>query len=322
MVVEPARAVRHPTVDDLDRARRVVREYLVPSPLVATSAAADTWLKVDSWQPTGSFKVRGALAALSTLNERSKAAGVVTASAGNHGLGVAYAAARLGIPATIVVPQTASAAKVAALADFAVALVQHGEDYDATEAYAISLAGDGPAFISPYNDANVIAGQATIGRELSDELTPPFTVVAPIGGGGLVAGLSLWATTQPGVRVVGVEADASRAVSAAVTRGGIAPVPIAKTLADGLAGNLEPGSITPEIIAKYTQALTSVTEGEIRDGLRFLAAEHGLVVEGSGAVALAALLAGKVDVQGRTIVVVTGRNIALPTLAEVLAADH
>jgi threonine dehydratase len=321
-VVTPARTVRHPTVDDLDRAWRVVGAYLVPSPLLATSVAADTWLKVDSWQPTGSFKVRGALVALSALDGRSKAAGVVAASAGNHGLGVAYGATRLGIPATIVVPSIASAAKVAALAEFAVDLVQHGEDYDAAEAYAISLAGDGRAFISPYNDPNVIAGQATIGRELSDQLTPPFTVVAPIGGGGLVAGLSLWATTQPGVRVVGVEADASRAVSAAVTRGSIAPVQIADTLADGLAGNLEPGSITPEIIAKYTQALAAVTEPEIRDGMRFLAADNGLVAEGSGAVALAALLAGKVEAQGRTVVVLTGRNIALPALADVLAADH
>jgi len=322
-VVAPARAIRHPTVDDLDRAWRAVGEYLVPTPLLVTGMAADTWLKVDSWQPTGSFKVRGALAALSALDERSKAAGVVAASAGNHGLGVAYGATRLGIPATVVVPRTASAAKVAALAEFAVDLVQHGEDYDAAEAYAISIAGDGRAFISPYNDPNVIAGQATIGRELSDQLTPPFTVVAPIGGGGLVAGLSLWATTQAGVRVVGVEAVASRAVSAAVTRGSIAPVPIADTLADGLAGNLEPGSITPEIIAKYTQALTAVTEAEIRDGMRFLAADHGLVVEGSGAVAIAALLAGKVEAQGRRIVVVvTGRNIALPALADVLAAGH
>jgi threonine dehydratase len=322
VVVTPVRAVRHPTVDDLDRAWRVVHEYLQPSPLVATNVAADTWLKVDCWQPTGSFKVRGALAALSALDERSKAAGVVAASAGNHGLGVAHGATRLGIPATIVVPRTASVAKVAALAEFAVELVQQGDDYGAAEAYAISLATNGREFISPYNDPNVIAGQATIGRELADELTPPLTVVAPVGGGGLVAGLSLWATTRPGVRVVGVEADASRAVSAAVNRGSTAPVPIANTLADGLAGNLEPGSITPEIIAKYTQALTSVTEAEIRDGMRFLAAEHGLVVEGSGAVALAALRAGRVAANGRTAVVVTGRNIALPALAEVLAAGH
>jgi threonine dehydratase len=322
VVGAPARDVRQPTVDGLDRAWHVVREHLVPSPLVATSVAADTWLKVDSWQPTGSFKVRGALAALSALDERGRAAGVVAASAGNHGLGVAHGAARLGIPATIVVPRTASAAKVAALAEFHVDLVQHGDDYDAAEAYAISLAADGLVFISPYNDPNVIAGQATIGHELSDELSPPFTIVAPIGGGGLVAGLSLWATTRPGVRVVGVEADASRAVSAAVARGGIVPVPIASTLADGLAGNLEPDSITPEIIAKYTQALTSVSEAEIRDAIRFLAARHGLVAEGSGAVALAALMAGKVAVRGPTVAVVTGRNIALPVLAEVLAAAY
>src|SRR4029450_10015536 len=133
-----------------------------------------------------------------------RAAGVVAASAGNHGLAVAHGATRLGIPATIVVPRTASAAKVAALADFPVDLVQHGDDYDGAEPYAISLAVDGLAFISPYNDPNVIAGQATIGHELSDELTPPFTIVAPSGGGGVGPGLGLGARAAPGVRVVGV----------------------------------------------------------------------------------------------------------------------
>ena len=282
--------------------------------------AADTLAQGGQLAADGIVQVRCAGGALSALDERAGQRRR-PASAGKPRSRRRSWRNRLGIPA-IGVPCRGRhrPRRWSALADFAVELVQHGDDYEAAEAHAISLAADGPAFISPYNDPNVIAGQATIGHELSDELTPPFTIVAPIGGGGLVAGLSLWATTRPGVRVVGVEADASRAVSAAVARGGIVPVPIASTLADGLAGNLEPDSITPEIIAKYTQALISVSEAEIRDAMRFLAARHGLVAEGSGAVALAALMAGKVEVQGPTVAVVTGRNIALPILAEVLAA--
>lgn len=258
---------------------------------------------------------------MSALGHGVRERGVVAASAGNHGLGVAYAATVLGVRATIVVPETASAAKVAALRRFAVEVVQYGDSYDAAEAYALELAEEGPAFVSPYNDPKVIAGQSTIGREVVNEIDGRVTIVAPIAGGGLVAGLSLWATGSPGVRVIGVEADASRSVSAAITRGAIVPVTIEQTLADGLAGNLEPGSITPELIGKHAYALASVSEPEIRAAMRFLAAEHGLIVEGAGAVALAAVLAGKVDSLGPLVAVVTGRNIALPTFAEVPAGD-
>ncbi len=318
-MVTSVRVVRPPAMDDLDRASEVVESHLPPTPLVSTTATGDGWLKLESWQPTGSFKVRGALAALSALGDEARAAGVVTASAGNHGLGVAYAATSLGIRATIVVPKTASAAKVAALRRFAVEVVQQGDSYDAAEAYAVELAADGPAFVSPYNDPWVIAGQSTIGREVAHEIDGPVTIVAPIGGGGLVAGLSLWATGSPGVRIVGVEVEASRSVSAAIARGAIVSLPIGQTLADGLAGNLEPGCITPALIGKHTYALTSVSEADIRPAMRFLAAEHGLVVEGAGAVAVAAVLSGKVDPSGPVVALVTGRNIALPTFAEVLA---
>ena len=139
-MVGSVRAVRPPTIDDLDRASEVVQEHLEPTPLVPTSAAADGWLKLESWQPTGSFKVRGALAALSALGDAARADGVVAASAGNHGLGVAQAATLLGIRATIVVPATASAAKVAALRRYAIDVVEHGESYDAAEAHALTLA--------------------------------------------------------------------------------------------------------------------------------------------------------------------------------------
>jgi threonine dehydratase len=232
---------------------------------------------------------------------------------------VAYAAARFGVAATVVVPVTASPAKVRRLRGFPITLVEHGADYEAAERHALELAAQGLTYLSAYNDTAVIAGQASLVTELRDQVDGPLTIVAPIGGGGLVAGLSLAAAGHPDVRVVGVEAQASRAISAAVAEGRIVPVDVGATLADGLAGNLEPGSVTPGIIAEHTAALVHVTEPEIEEAMRFLAAEHGLVVEGAGAVAVAALLTGKVEAAGRSVALVTGRNVALPIVARVLA---
>jgi threonine dehydratase len=302
-----------PVAEDLDRARAVVRKYLQPTPLVV-DAATGALLKLECAQPTGSFKVRGALVALSALD----GAGVVAASTGNHGLGVGFAAGRLGIAATVVVPETASPAKLDKLRRIGVRLIQHGAGGDAAEAHALDLAVEGLTYVSPYNDPEVIAGQSTIGGELREQVDGPLTVVVPVGGGGLASGLALWAATRPDVRVVGVEAAASMPVSAAVAAGRTVPVPVGPTLADALAGNLEPDSITPAILASHEVALLSVTEDEIRAAMRHLAADHGLVVEGGAAVGVAALLAGKVPVTGRAVALVTGRNVALPVYAEAI----
>lgn len=315
------RAVAVPSAADLERAADMVRSLLPATPVVETTAGPGGMLKLECFQPTGSFKVRGALAALGALDGAARAAGVVTASAGNHALGVAYAATRLGVTATVVVPTTASPAKVRALRGFPIRLVQHGPDFDAAERHALELAGQGPTYVSAYNDTAVIAGQASIARELREQVEGPLTIVTPVGGGGLAAGLSLAAAGRGDLRVVGVEAQASRAVSAAVAAGRVVPVHVDTTLADGLAGNIEAGSITPAIIAEHAHALTHVTESEIQDAIRFLASEHGLLVEGSGAVAVAALLAGRVEPAGRAVALVTGRNVALPVLARVLAAQ-
>ncbi len=315
------RNVAVPTMADLARAHDAVRAHLEPTPVLETAAASGPVWKLECFQPTGSFKVRGALAALSALSEQDRAKGVVTASAGNHGLGVAFAASRLGVPATVVVPANASQAKVAALREFPVRLVLKGDGYFAAELHALELAAEGATYVSPYNDSAVIAGQASIGAEIRDQVDGPMTIVAPVGGGGLVAGLCLWATGQADVRVVGVEAEASRAVSAAVAAGRVVEVTVSPTLADGLAGNIEPNSVTPAIIAEHCHALATVSEEEIRRAMRFLAAQHGLLVEGSAAVAVAGFLAGRVDVVGRPVVVVTGRNISLSTAAEVLGAS-
>ncbi|MFC6885131.1 MULTISPECIES: threonine ammonia-lyase [Actinomadura] len=307
------RAVGPPSRADLDRAWEVVAATLAPTPVVPADALAPgALLKAETFQPTGSFKVRGALAAVAALPPGEPA---VTASAGNHGLGMAYAASRSAADVTVVVSTRASRAKTDRIAASPATLVRHGTTYEEAEAHAMGLPG---RYVSPYNDPHVISGQATIGCELDSQAAGPLTVVAPLGGGGLVAGLALWARERGDTRVVGVEAAASPAVSTAVRTGAITEVEVGDTIADGLSGNLEPGSVTPGILRAAGTALTSVTEDEIRAAMRWLFAEHGLVVEGSGACGVAAVLAGKIEIQGRLAVVLSGRNVMITTYAEAL----
>jgi threonine dehydratase len=314
----PVRAVRRPTVDDVRAAAATVSPHLPPTPLVRDPDGEhpQLHLKLEVFQPTGSFKVRGALNALSAVEPGRD---VVTASAGNAGLGLAWAAGRLGRAVTVVVPGNASAAKVEALQRFPVELVQVGASYDDAEAEALRRADAGAYYLSSYNDPAVIAGQATIGVELDAQLDGPCTVVTSVGGGGLAAGLALWASTRSDVEVVGVEAEASQAVSAAVRAGRVVDVEVGPTLADGMAGGLEQGCVTVEVVRDHVAQLVTVTEPEIVAGMRYLLSRHGLVAEGSGAVPVAAVLAGKVGTNGPVVAVVSGRNIALPLLTRVLA---
>jgi threonine dehydratase len=293
------RTVEAPGVEDVYAAHARIRERLAPTPLVDGDGFA---LKLESLQPTGSFKVRGALAALTALPPGTH---VVTASAGNHGLAVAWAASELGLDATIVVAQTASPAKVEAIRRFPATLVLHGADYDAAEEHALSLEG---RYVSPYNDREVIAGQGTVALELEDAAT----IVVPIGGGGLAAGIGIASRA----RLIGVVPEASPAMQHAVR--GIAHVDVRPTLADGLGGNIEQGSVTIELCARRLDEIVAVSEDELTEAMRFLAREHGLVAEGAGAAATAALLAGRVEPRGRTVALVTGRNVTAATLAEVL----
>jgi threonine dehydratase len=308
-----SRVVELPAAGDLAAAERAVRRVLAPTPVVEAFGA---WLKVETMQPTGSFKIRGALAALAALPPGP----VVAASAGNHGLGIAKAAALLGREATVVVPETASAAKVDRLRTYPVELVLAGEGYEGAEAHALSLDG---SYVSPYNDPHVIAGQRTLAVELGEQLPGPLTVVVPAGGGGLLAGVALWASERDDVRVVGVEAAASRALSASVEAGQVVEVDVGPTLADGMAGGLEPGSITVDIAARAVDAFVAVDEGELRVGMRALAVEAGLVAEGAGAAATAAVLAGRVADErpgARVVAVVSGRNLTRDVLLDVLAS--
>ena len=310
------RHVSAPTDADLDEAWATVSARLAPTPLVASPLGTDAWLKLETMQPTGSFKVRGALAALERLPAGQR---VITASAGNHGLGIAWAASLLGLEATVVVSEQASPAKVAKLRTYPIELILHG-DSDAAEGYAPTLVGPGSTYVSPYNDTMVIAGQSTVGRELDTQTSGPLTVVVPVGGGGLLAGIALWARRRGAVELVGVEACASLAVSTAVAAGRVVPIAYGGTLADGLAGNIEPGSVTPSLLG--AARFVCVDEAEIRAAMRWLMVNHGVVAEGAGATTVAAVLAGVVPTGSRVVVLVTGRNVTPERYAAAIASTE
>jgi threonine dehydratase len=318
------REVAQPDAAQFESAWQEVRRYLSVTPVVAAPQLGPrVSLKLETMQPTGSFKVRGGIAAVAATLRADPRRAVIGSSAGNHGLGLAYAASKLGAQVTVIVPQHASAAKVSALQQFDVRLVLHGEGYSEAEAHALDLvAADGSRYVSPYNDPDVIAGQATIARELLTQVPELGTVVVPCGGGGLVSGIAL-GLAGSGVRVIGVESEASPSMSAALAAGGIVPITVDPTLADGLAGNLEAGAITVDIARRLGVVVLTVSEADIRSAMAFAAYKMGLVLEGAGAVGVAAWRAGLIspDPTGReTVILLTGRNVAPALLEEVLHA--
>jgi threonine dehydratase len=306
----------------LEAAWKAVRRFLPVTPVVrAPQLGPSVSVKVETVQPTGSFKVRGGLAAVSATLDAEPGRAVVASSAGNHGLGVAYAASNLGARVTVVVPTGASAAKVSALQQFDVRLVLHGDGYREAETYALELSDrDGSRYVSPYNDPDVIAGQATLARELAEQVPNLGTVVVPCGGGGLLCGVIL-GLEGTGVRIVGVESEASPSMSTALAAGAIVPITVEPTVADGLAGNLEPGAVTVDIALDHHVEVLTVSEADIRSAMAFAAHKMGFVLEGAGAVGLAALRAGVLTPERdgkETIVILTGRNVAPKLLSEVL----
>jgi threonine dehydratase len=308
-----------PVLDtDLDRAWEVVSRYLAPTPLIPFHQAGldvPVYLKYDGAQPVGSFKVRGAISALTAYAGKP----VVTASVGNHAQGIAYGARLLSVDATVVVPTSAAPVKIAALRRYPINLVLEGDDFDAAERHALGLAGAGGQYISAYNDIHVIAGQGTLLTEVAADLAEDFTVVVPAGGGGLLSGVALAARRAPqDVRVIGVEAGACRALSTAVSAGHVVPVPMGETIADGLDGNLEPTSVTPGIVRDCGVEMVAAPEEAIRRSVRELVATAGLVAEGASATTLAALREGLVPTDRPVVLVISGRNIGLDLLATIL----
>ena len=285
------RTVTAPTRTDVEAAAERIAPYLRPTPLV-------DGLKLETLNPSGSFKVRGALNALLRSDEP-----VVTASAGNFGLGVAWSALQLGRTATVVVAETASPVKIERLRRFPIELVIHGADFDEAERPALSLPG---RYVSPYNDTDVIAGAGTIALELPPDTE---TIVIPVGGGGLAAGIRL----ATDATVIGVVPAAFPAMRVALDAGEVVQVEGEWTIADALHGNIEPGSVTVDLLSGVE--VVEVTEAELAEAMRTLALEHGIVVEGAGGAAFAAIRAGKAPAG---VAIVSGRNVTGETLGEAL----
>jgi threonine dehydratase len=314
------------TLDDIRHAAERIKSTVRRTPLkrsrrLSIELKADVLLKLECWQRTGSFKLRGAMAKLARLTEAERRRGVLTVSAGNHGLAVAHCAEALRLDARIVVPRTASRAKVEAIRRYPVTLIECGETYDEAERAARRLESEsGAIFVSPYNDADVIAGQGTVALEILEDAPDVEAIVVPVGGGGLIAGVAIAAKAlRPHVKIYGVEPTTTATMSAALAAGRIVEIVEAETIADGLAGNIEPGSMTFPIARDLIDGMIVVNEAAIRRALAAVAREDHLMIEGSAAVSIAAL--GDARLQGRRVAaLVTGRNITLDLFARIVAA--
>jgi threonine dehydratase len=326
-MISPSRI--HQVLPDVETARKAIGAHawhtpLLPSTGLSRRTGGQIHLKLECWQRTGSFKIRGALLKLASLSADEWARGVVTASAGNHGLGVAYASQVLGHPpATIFVPEGAPATKVDRLGGFDCHVRRAGHDYDAAHAIAEAYARErGAIYVSAYDDPVVISGQGTVGLEVLEDLPGADLLLVPVGGGGLIAGVALVAKAiNPAVRVVGVQPEASPAAYLSLRDGRpYETYPAAPTICDGLAGGF--GRVPFDLARERIDEIQVVPEAEVRRAVRWLLAEEQLVVEGAGAIAIAPLLTGQLDASGLSVVaVLTGRNIDVSLLREILGED-
>ena len=311
------------TLRDIEAARRRLAHGLRLTPCVPSAPLTEilgrrVWLKRDDLQRTGSFKERGARHALLSLAPSERGRGIVAASAGNHALGLAYHGAQLGFAVTVVVPTTAPEIKVARCRSLGATVVPHGLTFEEAQSFAVALAADtGATYLHPFDDARVIAGQGTMALEILEQAPEVDTLVVPVGGGGLLAGvLTVIKALRPKVRVVAVEPECAAGFSLALARGGPVTAPVAPTLADGLSV-ARVGTRTFALAARRVDDVVTVSERELGAAMAILARRCGAVVEGAGAAPLAALLAGKIA--GSAVVLpIAGRNVDARLHAEIL----
>jgi len=298
-----------------------VRTPLLQSPWLSDATGADVWLKLEIVQRTGSFKIRGAANAVACLRERQPGSStVVTASAGNHGLALATAAAVLGMRVRVHLPATAPEAKRQAIARAGADIVA-APTYDLAEARAQEdVARTGASFISAYSHSDVIAGAGTTALEMLSDQPRLDAVVVPLGGGGLLSGVAIaLRALAPRTLIVGAEAETSPVFTGALAAGRPVTVDVGDTLADGLAGNMEPDSQTFGLVRDLVDRVVTVGEDRIGQAMRDLIRRERLVAEGAGATAVGALLDGRLDLRGRRVgVILSGRNVDAATLERLL----
>jgi threonine dehydratase len=311
------------TLDDIQAAARNIAGIAVRTPLVASPSWPDFWLKPESLQPVGAFKVRGAVHAVARLPPGARTAGVVTHSSGNHGQALAFAARRAGMPCVVVMPDVSPAVKVDAVRRMGaeVELVPFAQRWARTEELATSR---GMTIVPPFDHADVIAGQGTVGLEIVEDWPDVDVVLVPVSGGGLISGVATAVKAlRPAARVIAVEPELAAKTSESLRRGERAywpPELTYRTIADGLRV-CSPGELPWEHIRAYVDGAVTVTEGEIRAAMRLLATGGRLVAEPSGAVATAAqLFHADALPPGRRVAVVSGGNADPALLAEVLTS--
>ncbi len=326
MNAKPARAVATPvTLTEIHAAMGRIRDSIYLSPCARSEEMSQltgnsVYLKLDNLQRTGAFKERGALNKLLTLTEEERARGVIAASAGNHAQGLAYHAGRHGIRAQIVMPLTTPLIKVSATKGYGAEVVLHGANYDEACEEAIRRSAEsGMTFVHPFDDEVVIAGQGTIGLEIMQQVPDIEAVVAPIGGGGLIAGVACAVKeTNPKVRVIGVQPARLPSMKMAIAEGHVVTLSPAATIADGIAVR-RAGEKTLPLIQKYVDEIVTVDEEEIANAILLLLEREKTLAEGAGAAAIAALINRKTSLSGKRVaVLVCGGNIDVSLLSRIM----
>ncbi|MBF6591580.1 MAG: threonine ammonia-lyase, partial [Ktedonobacterales bacterium] len=305
-----------PTIQDIWKAQEVIRPHVYHTPLLHSRTlsgmcGAKVYLKAENLQRSGAYKIRGATYKLSRLTPEERERGVIAASAGNHAQGVAIAAAALGIPCTIVMPVGAPLAKVTATQGYGAHVVLHGEAYDEAYARARALqAESGATYIHAFDDPDIIAGQGTLGLEILSDLPDVEAIVVGIGGGGLISGIATAVKAlNPDVRIIGAQARGAASMRAALDAGELVTLSTIATIADGIATR-SAGVYTFEAVRTLVDEVVTVEDEDTIHAVLLLLERCKLLVEGAGAVGVAALLAGQVDLTGkRTAVILSGGNI-------------
>ena len=310
------------TLDDVHEARRRIAGVAIRTPLINSDPLAQligttVRLKAESLQKTGSFKIRGAANKILSLTPDEKARGVITMSSGNHGRAVAHVAKELGIHAVICLSVHVPGSKVEAIQGLGCETVVYGDSYEAAERQAVRLAADrGLTMVEPFDDPLIIAGQGTIGLELLEDFPEVDTVVVPLSGGGLISGIALtMKSTNPTIRVIGVSMERAPVMYHSLQAGAPVDLPEEPTLADALVGNIGlDNRYTFRMVRELVDDVVLVSEDEIAEAMTFALKHHNLVVEGGGAVGIAAVQQRKVSEPGRHVaVVVSGSNVDLTT---------
>jgi threonine dehydratase len=322
----PGSRISVPTHKDILDAAKRIKGKILRSPFLLSDPLSrqvnrSIYLKLESLQPGGSFKFRGANNAVSLLTEEEKEKGVVAASSGNHGLALALAASRAGIKATIVLPENAPQVKVDRIKKTGVTIIRYGPHYGYSEEKAAELGKKELVLIHPFDDPRVVAGQGTIGLEIDEDASPDLeAVLVPVGGGGLIAGIALGLKyTRLQVKVIGVESYAAPSLTQALKAGKPVPIDPQPTCADSLSPRFT-GGISFEVAKDRIRQVILLTEEELMEGVRYCLEELHMVVEPAGAAGISALLAGKAKLKdGPACVVVSGSNLDKEYFKEALS---